>query len=88
MAKEICHGIIKQGFDHASLSQMFPVHPYRLGVRDFILKAQTQKPDEEKAVSNLIFHLVIRQVVKSTKNDRLEHHNSVPGLHPAFDLRS
>ena len=83
---QIAVEVLKQGFDHPSVSQLFPVHPYRLGVRDFILKTQTQKPDEGKAVAKLIFNLVIRQVVKSTKNNRLEHHNSVPGLAPRIRL--
>jgi hypothetical protein len=67
--------VLKQGFGHASLSQLFPVHPHRLGVRDFILKAQAQKPDKGKAVANFIFRLTIRQIVKCAKNDRLEHYH-------------
>ena len=71
---------IEQRLYHPRLRQVFAVEPHRLGVGNPVLKPQPQKPHEREAVTKLVLHLIVRQVVKRAENDRLEHHQRIPRL--------
>ena len=68
---------IEQFPDYVCLRQCVPEQPYRFCVRYPIPKMQTQKPHKANAVIDLVFGLVIAQVIDPLKYQNLEQHEVV-----------
>ena len=66
------------GLDH--LNWRSPSSPYpAFGATDgFSCHRQPSKTNKRKPVANLVFLLIIWQIVKCTEHDRLEHHHRIP----------
>ena len=77
---QIAVKVLEQGINHAALRKQIALQPDRLGVGDFAIKTQAQKPHERKTVADLILHLIVGQIVERAQNDRLEHHHSIQGF--------
>ena len=68
---------IEESFDHLFLNQCFTELPDRLAVRNAVTWFQTQKPFETQSIGDLVFHLVIRQIVEALQDKELEHHQPI-----------
>jgi len=56
---QIAVEVLKHRRDHTGLRQLLPIQPYRLGIRNFVFKDQSQKTNKRKPVANLVLLLII-----------------------------
>ena len=66
--------------------QGFAIQPQRLGVGNGVLKPEANEPHERQPVAQLIFRLIVRQLVKRLQHQRLEDQHFAPRLAPGGTL--
>jgi len=79
---------VKQSFDNPFLNQGFPELSDGLAIRHPVTGLEPDKALEAESVSNLVFHLVIREAVQSLKNEQLEHHHPIGPLGLCSDFQA
>ena len=80
--------LVKQLPYELMLLQFRTEEPDRLRIGNTAVKCHIQKTHETQPIHDLIFHLVIAQIVQRLQNQYLEHHHdierSAPGIALAF----
>jgi hypothetical protein len=72
--------LIKQRLDQPDPRQLLAEQPQRRAVRNAILRPKTDKSRERRTIPNLIFNLLVRQIVQRLQHQHPEHYNDINRL--------
>src|SRR6516165_1127915 len=77
---EVTSEALKQRLDQTGPGQRFPEQPHCRRVGNRIFQAEPEKPHEREPVADLVFDLLVGQVIERLQHQNLKHHHCIERL--------
>ena len=77
MLGQVGFKLVKQGFDDLRLRQGFTKQPDGLGIGNALIQIEPQEPHEGQSIADLIFGLVIGQIIEALEDEDFEHQHGI-----------
>ena len=79
MLGQIGFKLHKESLHDLGLSEGFAKQPDSFGIGDALIQIESQKPHEGQTVTDLIFSLIIGQVIEGLQDKDFEHEHGIKG---------